>query len=74
MSIRQGLIQHNQTNLVENAVNFVRRVAKAFSSRSHHLIKMPTATEMEESARQMEDRFVLKDIALGVGGHLHVYI
>ena len=49
-------------------VNFIRRVAKAFSSRSHHLIKMPTTSEMEESAREIEARFQMKDMALGVDG------
>ena len=43
-------------------------MAEAFSSRSHHLIKMPTATEMEESARDIEMRFQMKDMALGVDG------
>ena len=51
-------------------VSLHRRVADAFSSRSHHLIKMPTKTEMEESARKIEDRFRLKNVALGV--HLHM--
>ena len=47
------------------ACYIIRRVADAFSSRSHHLIKMPTKIEMENSARRNEARFKLKDIALG---------
>ena len=43
-----------------------RRVSDAFSSRSHHLIKMPDAREMREISDRLFRRFGLPNTPMGV--------